>query len=61
MKRKFTEIEDSLFKTLHKKDNPLVLYNVWDVGSAQIVEKSGAKALATSSWAVAKSYGYEDG
>ncbi|WP_425362648.1 isocitrate lyase/PEP mutase family protein [Candidatus Tisiphia endosymbiont of Hybos culiciformis] len=61
MQRKLTEIEDSLFKTLHKKGNPLVLYNVWDVGSAQIVEKSGAKALATSSWAVAKSYGYEDG
>ncbi|WP_341757742.1 isocitrate lyase/phosphoenolpyruvate mutase family protein [Candidatus Tisiphia endosymbiont of Ditula angustiorana] len=61
MKRKFTEIEDNLFKTLHKKGNPLVLYNIWDVGSAQIVEKSGAKALATSSWAVAKSYGCEDG
>ncbi|MDR0296456.1 MAG: isocitrate lyase/phosphoenolpyruvate mutase family protein [Rickettsia sp.] len=61
MKRKFTEIEDSLFKTLHRKGNPLVLYNVWDVGSAQAIEKSGAKALATSSWAVAKSHGYEDG
>ncbi len=61
MKRKFTEIEDSLFKTLHRKGNPLVLHNIWDVGSAQVVEKSGAKALATSSWAIAKSYGYEDG
>ncbi|HJD64022.1 MAG TPA: isocitrate lyase/phosphoenolpyruvate mutase family protein [Rickettsia endosymbiont of Sericostoma sp.] len=58
MKRKF---EDSLFKTLHRKGNPLVLYNVWDVGSAKIVEKSGAEALATSSLAVANSYGYEDG
>lgn len=37
MKRKFTEIEDNLFKTLHKKGNPLVLYNIWDVGAAQIV------------------------
>jgi len=50
-----------IFKGLHSPGNPLVLYNVWDAGSATAVAKSGAKAIATSSWAVAKAHGFKDG
>lgn len=49
------------FNSLHKKGNPVVLYNIWDAGSAKIVEKSGAKAIATGSAAVARAHGYSDG
>jgi 2-methylisocitrate lyase-like PEP mutase family enzyme len=49
------------FRRLHVPGNPLLLYNVWDAGSAKVVADSGAKAIATSSWAVAKSHGFSDG
>ena len=49
------------FRKLHIPGDPLVLYNVWDAGSAQAVGKSGARAIATSSWAVAKAHGFNDG
>lgn len=49
------------FHALHKKGNPLVLFNVWDAGSALLAERFGAAAIATSSWSVAVSLGYEDG
>jgi 2-methylisocitrate lyase-like PEP mutase family enzyme len=49
------------FRELHKPAIPLVLYNVWDAGSARAVATSGAKAIATSSWAVAKAHGFDDG
>ncbi|MEX0733223.1 MAG: isocitrate lyase/phosphoenolpyruvate mutase family protein [Steroidobacteraceae bacterium] len=49
------------FRDLHRKNDPLVLFNVWDAGSAGAVAEAGAKALATSSWAVAAAHGYEDG
>lgn len=49
------------FKSLHQKEEPLLLGNVWNVQSAQVYEKLGYKALATSSSAVAMSLGYEDG
>jgi 2-methylisocitrate lyase-like PEP mutase family enzyme len=51
----------SLFRSLHVPGQPLVLFNIWDVGSAKVVERAGARALATSSWAVAQANGYEDG
>jgi branched-chain amino acid transport system ATP-binding protein len=44
------ETAATLFKTfaaLHVPGNPVVLYNIWDVGSAQAVVRAGAKALAT--------------
>ncbi|MCL6684083.1 isocitrate lyase/PEP mutase family protein [Sphingomonas alba] len=50
-----------LFAELHVPGDPVVLYNVWDVGSAISVTKSGAKALATSSQAVAEAHGWQDG
>jgi 2-methylisocitrate lyase-like PEP mutase family enzyme len=46
---------------LHAQSTPLVLYNVWDAGSAKAVADAGAPAVATSSWEVAKAQGYEDG
>jgi 2-methylisocitrate lyase-like PEP mutase family enzyme len=50
-----------LFKSLHIKGEPLVLFNVWDAGSARTIEGIGAKAIATGSWSVAAAQGYEDG
>lgn len=50
-----------VFKDLHKKENPLILFNIWDAGSAKAVEESGAKAIATGSWSVAAANGFADG
>jgi 2-methylisocitrate lyase-like PEP mutase family enzyme len=49
------------FHSLHVRGQPLVLFNVWDVGSTKAVEGAGARAIATGSWSVAKANGYEDG
>ncbi|PST27110.1 isocitrate lyase/phosphoenolpyruvate mutase family protein [Mesorhizobium plurifarium] len=49
------------FAALHRKGNPVVLYNIWDAGSARCVADAGAKALATGSWSVAAAHGYADG
>ncbi len=49
------------FAALHVKGKPLVLYNIWDAGSAKAVAEAGAKAVATGSWSVAAAQGYGDG
>ena len=49
------------FHSLHVRGQPLVLFNIWDVGSAKAVERAGARALATGSWSVAKANGWDDG
>jgi 2-methylisocitrate lyase-like PEP mutase family enzyme len=49
------------FSALHTPGNPLVLFNIWDAGSAQAVARSGARALATSSASVAEANGLTDG
>lgn len=49
------------FRALHVKGDPVVLYNIWDAGSARAVAAAGARALATGSWSVASAQGYEDG
>lgn len=49
------------FRALHVRGNPLILFNIWDAGSAKAVTKAGAKAIATGSWSVANASGYEDG
>jgi 2-methylisocitrate lyase-like PEP mutase family enzyme len=49
------------FATLHVSGIPLVLYNIWDVGSALAVVAAGAKALATGSHPVADANGWPDG
>ncbi|MDA4844304.1 isocitrate lyase/PEP mutase family protein [Hoeflea poritis] len=50
-----------IFAALHVKGDPLLLYNIWDAGSARAVEKAGAAAVATGSWSVAAAQGYSDG
>ena len=50
-----------VFKELHVPGDPVVLYNIWDSGGAKALTEVGAKAIATSSWAVAAAHGYSDG
>jgi len=50
-----------IFAALHVPGDPLVLYNIWDVGSALVVVRAGAKALATGSHPVADANGWPDG
>lgn len=49
------------FAGLHRSGDPLVLFNVWDAGSAIAVAEAGAKAIATGSHSLAGSQGYDDG
>jgi methylisocitrate lyase len=49
------------FRALHIPGNPLVLFNIWDAGSAKAVATGGAKAIATGSWSVADANGFADG
>ena len=49
------------FAALHVPGDPVILYNIWDVGSALAVIAAGAKALATGSHPVADANGWPDG
>ena len=49
------------FYQLHHQEKPLIIANAWNVRSAQIIEKAGYDAMATSSGAIADSLGYADG
>lgn len=49
------------FRALHQPGRPLILFNIWDVGSAKAVAAAGAPALATGSWSVAAANGFPDG
>jgi 2-methylisocitrate lyase-like PEP mutase family enzyme len=49
-----------VFRGLHH-DGFLVLANAWDASTARLIEGQGAKAIATTSAAVAWSHGYADG
>lgn len=48
-------------KSLHVKGTPVILFNIWDAGSARVLEQAGAKAIATGSWSVAAANGFDDG
>jgi 2-methylisocitrate lyase-like PEP mutase family enzyme len=48
------------FAALHRPGEPVVLFNVWDAGSAQAVAEAGAKAIATGSASVASAHGFQD-
>ncbi len=48
------------FQDLHKNSELLVLPNAWDAGSAVVFEKSGCKAVGTTSAGIAYSLGYPD-
>ena len=45
------------FAALHVPGNPVLLYNIWDVGSALAVAKGGAPALSTGSHSLAEAQG----
>src|SRR3982751_3668653 len=49
------------FAALHVPGDPLILFNVWDAGSADAVAKAGASAIATGSASVAMANGFGDG
>lgn len=49
------------FHRLHAGPDPLVLVNAWDAVSARLVERAGAKAIATTSAGIAWALGYPDG
>jgi 2-methylisocitrate lyase-like PEP mutase family enzyme len=49
------------FRALHIKGAPLILFNVWDPGSAKAVASAQARAIATGSWSVAAAHGFADG
>lgn len=49
------------FRRLHVKSNPLIIFNVWDAGTAKALSEAGARAVATGSYAVALANGYADG
>lgn len=51
----------SIFHALHRPGNPIVIYNIWDAGSAQTLENAGAPALATGSAPMAAAQGFADG
>ena len=55
------EAKAGAFHALHVPGDPLVLYNVWDAGSAVAVAEAGANAIATGSWSVAAAMGFPDG
>ncbi len=48
------------FAALHVPGHPVILYNVWDAGSAKAVADAGAKAIATGSASVAAAQGFSD-
>ena len=54
-----TKIE--VFAALHVPGDPLVLFNIWDAGSAKAVAAAGAQAIATGSYGVACARGSSDG
>lgn len=49
------------FAALHVKGKPLIIFNVWDSGTAKAAAEVGAKAIATGSYSVAMANGFEDG
>lgn len=54
-----TKIQE--FNELHSGQDLLFLGNAWDLLSALILEKVGFKAIGTTSWGIASSFGLADG
>jgi 2-methylisocitrate lyase-like PEP mutase family enzyme len=46
---------------LHDQETPLVLWSIWDAGSAKAVADAGANAIVTGRWAVAAAQEGGDG
>jgi 2-methylisocitrate lyase-like PEP mutase family enzyme len=49
------------FAALHRPGDPVILYNIWDPGSARAVAAAGAEAIATGSHPVGDAAGFGDG
>jgi 2-methylisocitrate lyase-like PEP mutase family enzyme len=49
-----------LLRSLHRPGEPLLLPNAWDAATAKAVVEAGFPVVATTSWGVAESLGYED-
>jgi 2-methylisocitrate lyase-like PEP mutase family enzyme len=49
------------FRALHRKGDPFVLANAWDVGSARVLAAMGAEAIGTTSAGFAFTLGLPDG
>ena len=49
------------FASLHVPGKPVILYNIWDPGSAVAVAAAGARAIATGSHPVGDAAGFGDG
>jgi len=49
-----------LLRSLHCPGDPLLLPNAWDVPTARAVVAAGFPVVATTSWSVAETLGYED-
>src|SRR4051794_26103125 len=49
-----------LLRSLHRPGDPLLLPNAWDVATARAVATFGYPVIATTSWGVAETLGYED-
>ena len=47
-------------RSLHQPGKPLLLPNVWDVATARAVVKAGFPVVATTSWGVSATLGYDD-
>src|ERR1700754_5126125 len=47
-------------RSLQRPGDPLLLPNAWDVATARAVAEAGFPVVATTSWGVAESLGYED-
>lgn len=56
-----TKCKKMKFKSLHYKNTPLLIGNVWDVPSTRVAERLNFQAIGTSSSAIAKLLGYNDG
>jgi len=48
-------------RALHVPGRPLVLLNAWDAGSAAVIARAGARAVATTSAGAANALGHPDG
>src|ERR1700724_2126576 len=48
------------FRSLHEGEQPLLLANAWDAGSAKLLSRLGFEALATTSSGFAASLGRRD-
>ena len=49
-----------LLRSLHRPGAPLLLPNAWDAATAKAVVAAGFPVVATTSWGVAETLGYED-